>query len=385
MDRLFGWLRKPAPAPIAPTPAIAKPAQPARGDGARRDGNRGEPRRDGRGGGDRKRDGRGGGEGRGDGRNAEGRQGGDGRQREARPDGRGGDGRRNEPRGGEGAQRDGERKPRPERDGERRPRPERNEGERGPKPPQSAPRAENTARPEAEPADMTAKVATLPGDGHAPAVPAAEGDGQRRRRRRGRGRGDRPDRAERGPENENAAASVEAPVGIGEFEPASANDFRDDAAESTPVTREERQSALEFVKPPAARPSEPAAAPREERAPAWVEPAVAAPTPASAPYVPPAPLATYHEVSQHEDDADSHKPVRRRPRSGDRPAAVPALQLVETSSEVVVPVAAIEDELPKRTKPRRRRGPAAETGPLVIVETEPGADVAAKGEGLPNA
>ena len=383
MDRLFGWLRGPAPAaPAAPAPVAVKPArEPPRADGARRserDGNRGDARRDGRGGEDRKRGGRG------DGRNAEGRQG-EGRQGEARPDGRRGDGRRAEQqRGPEGAQRDGERKPRPERDGERKPRPERNEGERGPRPAQSAPRAENVARPEAESADLPAKVAALPGDTHAPAVPPTEGDGQRRRRRRGRGRGERGDRPERGPDQEPAAGAVEPAVGIGEFEPAQASDFRDDVNE-TPPSRDERQSALEFSTPPAAAKAPAPVAKFDDAPPAWVEPVIAVPAPTSAPYTPPAPLATYHEVSEHEDDAELHRPVRRRARSADRPAEPPALQLVETSSEVVVPPPVVEDDLPKRTKPRRRRGQAVETGPLVVVETQPGAEGAVTGESAPNA
>jgi ribonuclease E len=381
IDRLFGWFRtKPAPVPAAPAPVAAKPAQPARGDGARRgerDGNRGEPRRDGRGGEDRKRGGRG------DGRNAEGQRG-EGRTGEARPDGRrGGGGGRGEQRGPEGAPRDNERKPRPERDGERKPRPERGEGEqRGPRPAQSAPRTESTARPEAESSDVPSNLATVPGESHAPAVPPAEGDGQRRRRRRGRGRGDRSDRPERsGTESEGAPNATEPAVGIGEFEPASANDFRDDAGAAP--QKDERQSALAFSN---AQPAEHKPAARfDEAPPAWVAPVITVPAPVSAPYSPPPPLATYHEIKEHADEGEPHRPVRRRPRQGgDQAAQPPALQLVETSAaDAVVAPVVMEDELPKRSKPRRKRAAPTEAGPLVIVETQPGAETK-PGEGLPN-
>jgi hypothetical protein len=36
----------------------------------------------------------------------------------------------------------------------------------------------------------------------------------------------------------------------------------------------------------------------------------------------------------------------------------------------------VEDEFPRRTKPRRRRSTPTDTGPLQIVETAPGAEVA---------
>ncbi|MBC8022386.1 MAG: hypothetical protein H7Y14_04665, partial [Burkholderiales bacterium] len=43
---------------------------------------------------------------------------------------------------------------------------------------------------------------------------------------------------------------------------------------------------------------------------------------------------------------------------------------VETQAEV--PGAAAEDDLPRRTKPRRRRSQAADNEPLKLVETQPG-------------
>ena len=44
------------------------------------------------------------------------------------------------------------------------------------------------------------------------------------------------------------------------------------------------------------------------------------------------------------------------------------LQLVETSRPAE-PVA-VDEELPHRTKPRRRRGASAESEPLILVETQ---------------
>jgi hypothetical protein len=86
----------------------------------------------------------------------------------------------------------------------------------------------------------------------------------------------------------------------------------------------------------------------------------------------PTPVA-FHEVSQHEDPADApHRPVRRRRQAVSQPAAEP-LQIVETAAEAS-PAIAPDDELPRRTKPRRRRSVAVDSGPLQIVETQPGAE-----------
>jgi hypothetical protein len=87
-------------------------------------------------------------------------------------------------------------------------------------------------------------------------------------------------------------------------------------------------------------------------------------------YVPPAPPAAFHVVSEHvEAVEESHKPVRRRKQSdadgGDQSSA---LQLVETQAATPPPV--VEDELPRRTKPRKRRGAAADSEPLMLVETQ---------------
>jgi len=95
-----------------------------------------------------------------------------------------------------------------------------------------------------------------------------------------------------------------------------------------------------------------------------------------------APVA-FHEVSEH-DDGESHRPVRRR-RHGeshaDTPPAPVPLQLVETQVEVAPPV--MEDDTPRRTKPRRRRSAPAEGGPLQLVETQPGAQPPVSGDTPP--
>src|SRR5205085_8010123 len=104
-----------------------------------------------------------------------------------------------------------------------------------------------------------------------------------------------------------------------------------------------------------------------------------APMPAI-PSVPPAPPAAFHAVSEHDAVAEeAHRPVRRR-RHGEENAAETAasLQMVETQ----VPVTSappVEDELPRRTKPRRRRGGAQQDEPLQLVETQPGTESHADG------
>ena len=98
--------------------------------------------------------------------------------------------------------------------------------------------------------------------------------------------------------------------------------------------------------------------------PAFTQPA---PVPALAPAA-----APFRAVSQHDEAADesqAHRPNRRRHHVADVPP--PELQLVETSfSAPVAPPA--EEELPHRTKPRRRRSQVMDSEPLKLVETQPG-------------
>jgi len=101
----------------------------------------------------------------------------------------------------------------------------------------------------------------------------------------------------------------------------------------------------------------------------------------SIPAVPPAPPSAFHAVSEHDAVAeeDAHRPVRRRRHGAEGAAeAAASLQMVETQ----VPVTSappVEDELPRRTKPRRRRGGATQDEPLQMVETQPGTDSHADG------
>ncbi len=85
------------------------------------------------------------------------------------------------------------------------------------------------------------------------------------------------------------------------------------------------------------------------------------------------PPAAFRSVSEHDDVGDesqSHRPNRKRHVNDDAPAPN-ELQMVETSSSA--PVAApVEDDVPHRTKPRRRRAQAADAEPLKLVETQPG-------------
>ena len=92
--------------------------------------------------------------------------------------------------------------------------------------------------------------------------------------------------------------------------------------------------------------------------------------PAATAFVAPAPAAAFHAVIQHDDsDGDEHKPVRKRRSHEDAHASQAAeLQLVETQAPVTsMP---IEDDLPRRTRPRRRRGGQVANEPLMLVETQ---------------
>jgi hypothetical protein len=84
-------------------------------------------------------------------------------------------------------------------------------------------------------------------------------------------------------------------------------------------------------------------------------------------------MASFHELSQHED-APAPRPVRRRretAHAGQAPAAEP-LVLVQTQPGVAIAPVVVEDELPRRSKPRRRQSQPTESEPLMLVETQPG-------------
>ena len=64
-----------------------------------------------------------------------------------------------------------------------------------------------------------------------------------------------------------------------------------------------------------------------------------------------------------------HRPVRRRRGSDEHGTNEPAsLELVETQAPTT-PLA-MEDSLPRRTKPRKRRGGSSDSEPLMLVETQ---------------
>jgi hypothetical protein len=86
-------------------------------------------------------------------------------------------------------------------------------------------------------------------------------------------------------------------------------------------------------------------------------------------------------VSQHDESTEpAQRPNRKRRHEGGDEAAAQPLQLVET--QAAAPAASeSEDDLPRRTRPRRRRGAPAESGPLQIVETQ--GDAAGSGDGAP--
>ena len=110
------------------------------------------------------------------------------------------------------------------------------------------------------------------------------------------------------------------------------------------------------------------------------EPRIEAGEPPQRASTPAAPAAhvepvVFHAVSEHDAAAEeAHRPVRRRRPGQVEGQAQAELQLVETQAEVPVPAAALEDELPRRTKPRRRRGGPEASEPLKMVETQPGSE-----------
>jgi hypothetical protein len=95
------------------------------------------------------------------------------------------------------------------------------------------------------------------------------------------------------------------------------------------------------------------------------------------------PLVEFHAVSEHDAVAEeAHRPVRRRRQGQSDAQAQSELQMVETQADVAVSAAPQEDELPRRTKPRRRREGAVADEPLKLVETQPGSE-GARPDGQP--
>ena len=105
---------------------------------------------------------------------------------------------------------------------------------------------------------------------------------------------------------------------------------------------------------------------RVEHAPPAVEPVVHASAPVA-----------FHAVSEHDQVAaeEAHRPNRRRHQAVAANAQSQELQLVETQPGDAT-IAAPDQDLPRRTKPRRRRGGAASAEPLQMVETQGGGEPA---------
>jgi len=97
--------------------------------------------------------------------------------------------------------------------------------------------------------------------------------------------------------------------------------------------------------------------------------------PAAPTFQPMAAPVAFREVSQHDEDgaeSESHRPQRKRRHGAEHGEQQQALQLVETQANAPAQMPAEEDDLPRRTKPRRRRAQATIEEPLKLVETQPG-------------
>jgi hypothetical protein len=130
-----------------------------------------------------------------------------------------------------------------------------------------------------------------------------------------------------------------------------------------------------FDEQPAAPPRQPAPEPHEAREQS-AEPAtpIAPAAPAPAPI---APAVVFHAVSEHDTGVEeAHRPVRRRHKDHAPEAdGPPSLQMVVTQGDTAsLAVAQEEDEPQRRTRPRKRRGGPAPAEPLMMVETQQGAD-----------
>jgi hypothetical protein len=132
---------------------------------------------------------------------------------------------------------------------------------------------------------------------------------------------------------------------------------RPERAERTPAVHEPRSERIEPVAPV----HEPAAPRAQESAPETERVRY------GEPLAPP----SFRSVSQHDEaeDAPHHPNRRRRQTPAEAAAQQQALQLVETQIEAPV-ISTHEDDLPRRTKPRRRRAGAKDSEPLQLVETE---------------
>jgi ribonuclease E len=215
----------------------------------------------------------------------------------------------------------------------------------------------------------------------APPGAAESGDGQTRRRRRG-GRGgrggERGERGERAPrENvaaeavDNRAAPVEGARDAGaERDHGSAHQQPQHQIERGNAMPEQRAESVDAPmydprKDDEDTPREPVLERTQELFAPTHEPKLA--------YSSAAPPREFQAVSEHDAVAEeAHRPQRKR-REATHDASQPQpLQLVETQAEA--PPIAIEDDAPRRSKPRRRRSGPVEAEPLMLVETDGNAD-----------
>lgn len=203
---------------------------------------------------------------------------------------------------------------------------------------------------------------------------AENGEGPRRRRRRGgRGgeRGERPDRGERPPRDSFAADA--SPADAIEAQAARLESAREPSHEAPPQRERSPERATERSE--YAAPVHEPVSERTEPEPPVHEPKLAY---SSAP-----PARTFQAVSEHDDaaESDAHRPNRKRRHEADASSQAQALQLVETQAEAQ-PIA-LDDDLPRRTKPRRKRSGPVVAEPLKLVETQPGTEVRPEGSSTP--
>ncbi|HUQ28300.1 MAG TPA: Rne/Rng family ribonuclease [Usitatibacter sp.] len=357
IGKLFGWLKgsaaEPAPAaqPQSTQPKPALEARPAR-DGQRggRDGQKGRDgqRRD-------RDDSRRGGRGEG------------GRGGEARGD--------RPPRQGQDRKPEGQQQQQPRRDGRGEGQPRGDGRPQQQRPPREPRENRNDAAP--QPRNETPRVEPLADASHPESqangeAAREEGQARRRRRRGGRGGADRANRPERGPREGFATEAVEASPAHAMESPApeleSAPAAHHEPVHHQPVHHEPVEDAVQERYDPQVHEREPEEPPVRHTS---SHGTLAAP-------------AAFKAVSEHDETAEEsahHHPKRKRRHAEGEAAAAQPLQLVET--QVEAPVVPVEDELPRRTKPRRRRSQAADNEPLKLVETQPGAQVSQDGAPTP--
>jgi hypothetical protein len=84
----------------------------------------------------------------------------------------------------------------------------------------------------------------------------------------------------------------------------------------------------------------------------------------------------FHAVSEHDTSVapEEHKPTRRRRQGHSGEDMQAPLQLVETQADAPIVAAPQEDEAPRRSRPRKRRGGPVANEPLMLVETQGGTD-----------